>query len=151
MFLEPCGAGNRDFTQSFGDGKAITLWLPVSHRPTLCCPRAQLGETQVMGTEPGPLCATEASLEGKETSPAAGGPQGSVLLLSPPPSLSSSSCPRPPCLAGSSAPRCHYSTDIWWQLPQQRSCSFQRAPLVPLVPSVGSAPQPWASVGGLRP
>lgn len=72
MFLEPCGAGNRDFTQSFGDGKAITLWLPVSHRPALCCPRAQLGETQVMGTEPGPLCATEASLEGKETSPAAG-------------------------------------------------------------------------------
>lgn len=38
----------------------------------------------MMGTEPGPLCATEASLEGKETSPAAGGPQGSVLLLSPP-------------------------------------------------------------------
>lgn len=72
--------------------------------------------------------------------PSSGAAPRARPLTQKPPRQSSSSCPLPPCLAGSSAPRCHYSTDIWWQLPQEEEPLLQKRP----------ESRPWCPAWGLH-
>lgn len=104
-----------------------------------------------MSTESGPLCFRETSFAEREIfSPAERDHQGSVLLLRKQPVLFQLLIPWAGS-AGSSAPCCHYSTDIWWQIPSEEKMMLQKWPKPwHVLPSLTCTPasRPGLGLGG---